>query len=384
MTPPTDADDRVPAALRSRMPAANDAAGQLVMSNQMLLAARQALALGDVRRAGVLVEQAKAIQVMRGPNDDNPQNVEQLVRKCNELNTVPPDRKDSEGFRLAYARLLMEQAEGLMRRGDLDECERLAIESARQRVIFGALETKPEMLLQRIAAIRRQERSGDDSGHGSRRPVGSRCRQRPVYAGGLGGPAMDQRASWAVYDPSHDPTRNVPASAVQPSSAATLQQALAAAVAARPVERRGPGRVCPAVAAPPAMPNAGDANPGMEYYQRGEAALRAHDLETAMQCFRRAAEYRDQLDPAIAQRLKERLELMPMSMADRSRNPAVAMDEATARQQAAIHQAEAAMHRDESAALELAKTDPRKALAMLEQTRQNLESSGLDPPSATA
>ena len=48
MTPPTDVDDRLPAALRSRMPVANDAAGQLAMSNQMLLAARQALAVGDV------------------------------------------------------------------------------------------------------------------------------------------------------------------------------------------------------------------------------------------------------------------------------------------------------------------------------------------------
>ena len=37
------------------------------------------------------------------------------------------------------------------------------------------------------------------------------------------------------------------------------------------------------------------------------------------------------------------------------------------------------MHRDESTALELAKTDPRKALAMLEQSRKNLESSGLEP-----
>jgi general secretion pathway protein D len=381
MTPPTDVDDHVPAALRSRMPVANDAAGQLVMSNQMLLAARQALALGDVRRAGVLVEQAKAIQVMRGPNDDNPQNVEQLVRKCNDLNTLPPDRKDTEGFRLAYARLLLEQAEGLMRRGDLDECERLAIESARQRVIFGALETKPEMLLQRVTAIRRQGSApATTPGMAPGGPSGVIAASGQFTPAAAGGPGMDQRASWAVYDPSHDPTRNVAASAGEPSSANTLQQALTAA--SQPdspnASAAAPGMPSTA-AAPPAMPNAGDVNPGMEFYQRGEAALRAHDVDTAMQCFRRAAEYRDQLDPATAQRLKERLELMPMSMADRSRNPAVAMDEATARQQAAIHQAEAAMHRDESAAMELAKTDPRKALAMLEQTRRNLESSGLDP-----
>jgi general secretion pathway protein D len=370
MTPPTDMDDRVPAALRSRMPVANDAAGQMVMSNQILLAARQALALGDVHRAGLLLEQAKAIQVMRGPSDDNPQNVEQLVRKCAELNAVPADRKASEGFRLAYARLLVEQAEGLLRRGDLDESERLATESSRQRVIFGALETRPEMLLQRIAAIRHQ--GGAPAATAGMTPGYPGA---VVPAGGQFAASADQRASLAVYDAAHDPTHNVPASAVQPVAPPSMQQSFLAASQSDPSTPAAPA---PA-AAPATMPNAGDANPGMEFYLRGEAALRARDVETAMQCFRHAAEYRDQLDPAIAQRLKERLELTPMSMGDRSRAPAATMDEAAARQQAAIHQAEAQMHRDESAALELAKTDPRKALAMLEQSRRNLESSGLEP-----
>jgi general secretion pathway protein D len=378
MTPPSDVDDRLPAALRSRMPVANDTAGLLTMNNQMMLAARQALAVGDIRRAGTLVEQAKAIQVARGPNDDNPQNVEQLVRRYNELNTVPPDRKDTEGYRLVYARLLMDQAEGLMRRGDLDESERLAIESSRQRVTFGALETKPELLVQRIAAMRRQGAAGTMMPGVASGVVPASGQFAPPVAGA---PAVDQRASWALYDQTNDRTRNVQASSIQPSAATSLQQALASSGANDPSNAAPAGQGTPpaAGAAPGAMDNAGGGNLGMEYYERGEAALRAHDVETAMQFFRRAAEYRDQLDPAIAQRLKDRLQLTPMSMADRSRNPATGMDEATARQQAAIHQAEAEMHRDESTAMELAKTDPRKALAILEQTRKNVESSSLEP-----
>ena len=244
------------------MPAANDAAGQLVMNNQMLLAARQALAVGDVRRATLLVDQAKAIQVMRGPNDDNPQNVEQLVRKCTDLNMVSPDRKDTEGFRLAYARLLLEQAEGLMRRGDLDESERLAIESSRQRVTFGALETKPEMLMQRIAAIRRQGSAAAMApGMASGGAFGRDSCQRPIHVGGGRRRGMDQRASWAVYDSGQrsDAQRagvghsafsgsHVAASLVAPSAAAPFER-LGRGLA-HACHRRCAGRPCPT----PGMP----------------------------------------------------------------------------------------------------------------------------------
>jgi general secretion pathway protein D len=386
MAPPTGNDDGLPAALRGRMPQADNAA-TAVTANQYLFAARRALAVGDVGRARGLVEQAKAIQAVRGPYDDVPQNVELLIRKHLELMAVPADRKGSDSFRLAYARLLLEQADGLLHRGDCDEAERLCIEANRQQVTYGALDTRPETLMQRIAAVRRQ-------GPAAMVPAGALPMARQgapsavVPAGGqfvtpaTGAADMDRRASRAWYDPSNDPTHNIPASSVQQSPAATLQEAMsppaAAPEPASPMPATTPAAAAPA-AAPGSMPAVAGNDPGMSLYMQGEAALRAHDRDNAVQYFRRAIAYRDQLDPRVVQRIQDYLQLSPMNAADQRTGALPPVDEATARKLALLKQFESDVHRDMSAAEATVNKDPQKALAMMEETRKKIESAGLDP-----
>jgi general secretion pathway protein D len=353
-------------------------------SNQLLLGARKSLAMGDVRRASALVEQAKAVPGARGPYDDTPESVEAAIRRHNELQALPPDRKNSESYRREYARSMMEQAEGLARRGEFDEAERLSHEALRQQVVFGPLEATPQGMLQRIAGMRRSGGAapqapaalpGGAPAGASAMPAGVAFAEQggapaAQVAGGAvpgqavvqagaqmvipagGGPLPDQRASQAIYTPANDSTRNVAAS-FAPQAPANLQS---------------PGPQ-PA-GSPQAM------NVGMALLEQGEAALRARDHATAQKCFREAAQYRDQLDPISQQRLQDHLQLLSMTT---PRAPSGIVDEAGAKQQLLAKQVLADVVQEESAARALRDSDPKRALAMLEQTRQKVEGAGLDP-----
>ena len=117
-----------------------------------LRSARLALAVGDVRRATELVQQAKGMQVNYQPLDDTPERVEATIARYQELSTLD---KGTEAYRRGYARSLMEQADALLRWGEQDEAERLAGRAADMQIIYGPFEQKPQDLLERIAAVRR-------------------------------------------------------------------------------------------------------------------------------------------------------------------------------------------------------------------------------------
>ncbi len=297
-------------------------------SDELLIAARRALALGDVRRANNLVQQARELNVHYTPNEDSPTKVEMAIRQYEDLVQQPGDRRQSEPFRRQYAKLLLEQAEALAAWQQYAEAERLALEASRLGVTYGPFEPRPENLLRQIDQARRQQRSAVQLASG----------QFPVSQ--AGGGYEEQRASQALYDPRQDTTRNVWAGAMgQP----------------------GPD---PANSA------------GMALFRQGEDALRNRDTETAVRLFRQAAEYRHELDPVTAQRLQDYLQLYS---APSAANPSM-IDEAVARQQTLLRQVHADVAHQESTALRLRETDPRGALALLEETRKRIEATaGLDP-----
>jgi len=317
--------------------------GSAASSNQLLLTARRALAVGDVRRAAAHIEQAKVLPVTRGLYDDTPEAVEALLHKHQQLAALTADQKGGEAFRRETNRLMLEQAEGLLRRGDFNEAERLAVQAAQQPMNYGPMDLKPEAVLQRIVAQRRAATAAAAS-QGAVVPASG---QFVAPAGGV--VPADQRASQAVYNPASDPTRNVPASNVQ----------------------LVPGAAPEAV---PSMPP----TPATALIEQGEAALRARDIDRALQYFRQAYPYRDQLDPAAAKHLQERLQML--SSPRGSTRPG-GMDEAAAKQAVLAKQVEADILHEESAAKAMCANDPKKALQMMEQTRKKVESAGLDPAS---
>ena len=410
----------------------NPSDGNRAESDQLLLAARKALAVGDLRRATARVEQARALNVPYRSNEDSPDTIQRLIAAYGDLMSHRAQSGESEAYRRQLARLLLEQAEGMLRWREYDEAERLANEAVQCRVTYGPFEARPETFFERLRAVRAQDRaatgpaftaefapsgtatgpasslaakqrvaqwlrqarlalgSGDlrqaeqcvreaeamqvpDSafGPGEDRPglvrleiQKARLRAPSGFAASgaqfvmpAGGEAdLGRQAAPAVYDPSNDPTRNVLANAQQPP-------------------------VPPPV--PPPAPQAGApvGATGMQLFQQGEAALRAHDHPSAMRLFRQAAAHMHELDPVTAQSLQDRLQFLsasapaqPTAPADRSM-----AEDAAAKQQILARQMMAEVAQRESAAAKQRETDPKGALALLEQARLKVESAGLEP-----
>ncbi len=388
-----------------------------IKSDEMLIGARRALALGDVRRAQSLVDQARATGVRYGMHEDSPAKIEAAIQQYESLMDQPTERRDTEGYRRQYARLLMDQAEALMQWNQYGEAERLALEAGRQRITWGPLDAKPETLLRQIDAARSESRGATELAHdssGASEPsmaakqkaarmlhyarealsAGDLVRaenlarqaermQVPESAFGTGedSPGMllaeirqarlgdrsvrhaggefpvtraagpydvGHRASHAVYDPRRDSTRNVPAEANAPYPGAySLAQ-----------NREAPR---------------GGAGGAAALFRQGEEALKNRDTEAALRYFRQAAQYRDELDPQSAQRLQEYLQIYSTPS-----SPHSMLGETLARQEALLRQVHADVAHQESTALRMRESDPKGALALLEETRKRVESSALD------
>lgn len=320
-------------------------AAEVQAAQSLLLEARKALAVGDSRRAASLAERARAMNVPFGPVD-NPEKVLATVASYNDLMSQRSDRGQSESWRRQYARVLLEQAEALVRWNELDEAERLATEASRLRVVYSPYEPRPEQLLEHIANLRQQARRAG----GGVIPAGA---EYAVPAGGAG--AFDRRAASAVYDPASDTTRNILAGASAPQGPLGV-------------------RISPE-AAPPTQPGM-----GMALFQQGEAALKARDPQAALQLFRQAYAHIHELDPVTAQRLRDYLQMLPPAVEPpRQPGPTSPIDEAAARQQVLAKQMAADVAQAISNARRLLESDPKAAVAQLEQMRTKVEGSGLEP-----
>ncbi len=423
-TPPSDEETQLPAVLRtltSRTAGQSAAGAARTQSDNILLMARQALAEGDVRRAEGLAQQAAARKKQYGLRDDNPDKVQAAVDGYRNLKAEPAERQKTESYRRQYARLMMQQAEALLSHGDFGTAERLANQAAAQRVTYGSFETKPDNLLQRIAAARRRtNRPMSASAAPAAKPASSTpslaAKQRAVnlvrqaraallsgqprqaealareaermripdsaFARGEDRPGFvlldiqkmrqrspsqvipanaqsatpaSARASRAFYDRANDPTRNVRATNLQPGSMAT--------------------------GAPRRADSGVPQSKGMALFQQGEAALKAHDTEKALGFFGQAAAYRNELDPFVAQRLQDHLQLLSVPRgASQPGAPGTSMiDEAAAKQQLLARQVNADLIHQEANARKLLRSDPKGALKVLEEARKKVEQAGLEP-----
>jgi general secretion pathway protein D len=399
--------------------------GNRAHSDAMLRQARLALAVGDIRRANDMVAQARQDQIRYAPNEDNPDRIAAAIGKFVEISRL--DRASEENRR-TYARMWMEQANDLMQWNELDQAEKLAQMAAQQRVTFGPFDNKPDDLLRRITAMREQGRPltpPPAALNGANPIVGSSqagrqqattlmrnirsalaigqiaqaefmCRQldamripekafgpgedtpgrvfdavhqaqRRLASGGViqAGGSVDVSAGVnnAVYDPSRDRTRNMQVSDISTD-----------AVPAPPEQPAGPS----------ISPDASGQSPGYGLFQQGEAALKAHDRDRALQLFRQASAYSSQLDPVTAERLQDHLSLLsaPRTLGQHPGapgQPAAPLDEAAAARQALVSQVFSDMTHRESDAKAMREKDPKGALALLQETRKKVETSGVEP-----
>lgn len=360
-------------------------------SDSLLIGARRALAVGDSRRAQVLVDQALRMQVKYDYLDDSPAKVSAAISKHNELmqSIQQQGGTPSVVHRRQQANLLMEQAEALRRWQELDEAERLARDVSRMGVSFTPYETTPQTLLERIAASRQGAAA---IGLKALPPVSQSAAplpgagQQPGYAGASlivsdnqvipaagqpGAPAGTYPETRAIYDRGNDPTRNIPAAAQQPTSAqqpGTPQQ-------------RFPSQE-PIPLPPGAVPPGGNLR-GVELFQQGEQALKQGQVPQALDLFRQAHGFRNDLDPQVQQRLQGYL--LDLSRPQPAPpGPGALIQNATAEQEQLRKKIAADVAVRESEARRIQEQDPKRALAMMQEIRAAVEPAALDAPSREA
>ncbi|HEX7447485.1 MAG TPA: hypothetical protein VF306_08065 [Pirellulales bacterium] len=384
-------------------------------SDKLLIAARRSLAVGDVRRATDLVNQAKALQAPYEYQDDSPAKVEAAVQRFAELGD-PRANKNSELYRRRRADSLLEQSEGLLYWQELDEAERLVNDAKRLNVPYSPVDANPDMLLERIAAAR-QGRSAngieplppvDATGAAAANDDDAVAREQALrlvagaraamQSGDLdraealaeqaeelhvpdaafqGRPQQDRpwnvlldiqqmrrqqrggvrqaggvmpigaesqsgghTATQALYDRANDRTRNVPAGARLPQDTGDDAQTL---------------------------------------FDRGEAALKQHDTETALHWFREANQHRGDLDAATQQRLQDRLQFLSQPrQAQAPGGDGALLHETAAEQQRKYRTIATELDRKERAADRVRADNPKQAAELLEECRALVEKSDLN------
>jgi len=375
---------------------------------QLLLEARRALAVGDVRRAEQLVTQARSLPVSYKPTDDNPDRVAADIAKYNDLMQQRAQRGHTEAFRNRYARILLEQCEGLLRHGDYGQAESLASLAARQGATFGPYEVSPQTMLERIASLRRQAGTPLSFSPTDKAQALALLRQaRAALAAGDLARAEQlakQAESLRVPDAAFSAGEDRPALVLLEIQKAMMQRLASTTGQVVPATGHSglPGAATRALYDPntdqtynrwagtsgmygpnAGAPSAGQIPPGATsparaLFEQGEAALRNHDPVTAAQYFRQAAERIHELDPVTAQRLQDRLQMQYFGTAAAGATPVPPPDPSAAAQQQLFQRIAMELAQQESQAKSLLASDPKAAKSLMEMARKNVETAGLE------
>ena len=381
-------------------------------TDRLLVEARRALALGDVRTAGFKLQEARSLGVQYAPSDDSPEKFALLLANYNGLIEQQATRGNTEAYRQRHARILMEQAHGLLQWREYDEAERLARLASQQGITFTPYEPQPKDLLDRIAAERARGRqpaalaaqTGPAPSLAAKQRAAdlARAARAALLAGDLARAELLARDAERLQIPDafFAPGEERPAAVleairtarlVNPAGAVTPAGAVMPATGGttiprqpgplqprrrRHAQRAGPGaQHRPARRAPPSVaPGA-----GMSLYQQGEEALRAHDTAAALQFFRQAQARVQELDPVSAQRLQDRLQMLsaPSAVAQPGAS-SPNLEDFAAQRQILARQLATDVANDQAKAEELRETEPKMALGLLEETQRRIEQSEVE------
>jgi general secretion pathway protein D len=416
MTSPPAGDDR-DAGLPSSGRAASPSSDEMLReeSGKLLYTARRALAVGDVRRATDLVNQTKALDLQYDFREDSPVKVEAAVQHYAQL-IQQGGSPESEGYRRRKAECLLEQAEGLLAWRDFDEAERLVDSAGRLNVVYGPADVRPEMLRERITMARRAsgggrveplppvdstaatalpDRASDGSDAQKAQAVRLVAQARAALAAGDLDRAQEiaeQAENLGVPDTAFGPNEDRPwrvlinidrlrkeQRKVKPASAVTPigTDDKSGSAASQAIYDRDSDRTRNVRAG---AQDTVDTASGTELFQRGEQALRDHDREAALGWFRQANLHRDELDPAMQQRLQDHLQFLarPQDMGRKAASEGSLLADTAATQQLKFRQLQAELIRKEQAAARLRETNPKQARQLLEECRELIGKAGLD------
>ncbi len=325
--------------------------------NPHLLAARKALAVGDMRRAVAAVENGAQQSMEYGLHDDTPDKVESAITEYSNAMELLNAQQNSEAARHQLSRVLLDQAQQLLLWNDLDEAERLAHSIESLRVNYGPFDLKPEAILQKVAAAR-NGRTAPVSGTSA--PAAVAAKRRIARRTRPNKPSMTRTATRRTTRWSAETRKSAGRMSCRRSDESPAERLPEPEQSARPI----------------GLP-AGNA---MDLFRRGEAALSERNLDQAMEFFRQAYAARNQLDPVAAQRLQDHMQMLA---APRKGNPAEVVDKLLDRtsenQQLLAKQLIAEIAQKQIKANNLRVKDPKAAVALLKEAKAAVESSGLEP-----
>jgi general secretion pathway protein D len=352
-----------------------------------LLRIRRAVAVGDTRTARELLQQARARGVDAGPQGDSLRKVEDLIARQEALRPRLAENPRSEALQRQAAQLFLEQAEWLIRHGDLDEAERLVRDAQKYPVTYSMYEANPATLLGQIQDIRQTIQRPQPAW-----PAASGAHPAAAY------PPAQQAMYPAPQGALPTPQGNWPAPAVgdRYANQAVFQQQPGAASYVRPVQGLGdpgPGPA-PAFGAPtpaggppgvqglpaPAgvLPAPPADNEAMRLAREAEAALQSGNPDRARQLFLQAEKMQDQLDPPTRNLVRGRLDFLGRVAGN------VPIDAQAQQQEMLRRQVAANLANAQRRARNVMQAYPKEALRILEAARAELQQSGLDPESLEA
>ncbi len=252
------------------------------------------------------------------------------------INAAPlPGAQQAGGDDKPHAEELIHQARAAIARGELDLAEQFARQAhdcARDSA-FGPHEDQPAVVLLDVQMAR--QRNASTGG--------------VVTAGGAQASDSSGYVTRSIYDPSNDPTHNVPASAMAQAPAV-----------------QGPSD--PNTLPPPTPAGPDNAPQAMQLFRQGEKALTDGNSEEATRLFRLAYTMQDQLDAATRARLQDHLQMMSSGSSRPAAGDAM-LESAAARQRVLAAQISADISRAQAMAKGLQVHDPRKGLEVLQQVR---------------
>lgn len=421
--PPSSEAITLPGNQDLRAPAAAPSSG-----GSPLLAARRALAMGNLAQASALLDQAKRAPQRSAPGGDTPARVDVLIRKQQAVNDALATQGDSEQLRLDMIDLAMEQAEDLLEWGELDLAEQLANRSAQVAGENGQFQAAIDALFDRIHLARGDQPSTIQPHAPRPLPPVAAAPEPPLQ-----NPAGVMRAEYQVAPSaaaSGVARTNFEFPADEPADSPFDQAPQRAAAAVAPAMPTSAQPVAPAAAIEQPRATASqvqivnDASRARFYLQQGEVALQKGDNNTALAHFQRAQRLEQELDTHERARLVQHLTLaqkqrsenvpadypqtenigaapvaevplsrqqpaVPLQRVDLGsaapqplpppQEPGGLLNQYTAGQRLLQRQLAAEVANQQSRAKQMRELDPKMALELLAQTQQLIESSQVEP-----
>lgn len=363
-------------------------------ARRMLMQARIELARGNVALAEKLVRQVQGMNMVFPAHQDSPDNVNYLIRQLNQISASPVGPQSAYQF----GEVLLQQAEGLMLYGQFELAEQMTRQVQSMDLDFQRARVTPERLLTEI-----ERRKSGNAGAAAVATLpenvsgDTRAQEQAILAqaktaldrGDLGTAKAFSKQAFALGNQEYRSGDLRPdmlmleierAQAARPVRQASGTQDMGADVGF-PVAQ---GLYQPAHDTTRTVPASAEggktAEAGTRYLREGEDALAAGDKVKARKLFEEAWKYENQLDPESRQRLQDNLQhkTSPVTSAVAQASSPSPLSEVDARQQVLLRQMIAEVTREQSQADSMREVNPRGGLEKLQKVREQVDQSSID------